>query len=356
MAETPLSSPNFKRVAFVGLALPTAIVLIDRLAWMPHGQFQGGELRLLFFPWLVAKATLLSWCAGRFLGATLYGWIIFFWCQALLDVHTFGASQGMFGYELDSLAHTLISAQVGFLTVWTLLGTAPLPWRVTSFLAAVAAILAQSKILDTNWGIRELPLMQWVAAGIVAIVCVGLHFSGFRIRQIALTPSSSDAAKPETFQFGVKDMLMWMTALAPLLLVVRGLDVSGLRELGVGDISTAATLSLCIAIVMLASIWLALGGGPIAFRLVATAGVVGVTGFVLWQMASSWRALRMNWNWRQDSRLELLVAEMGALWWAWLGLLGALFAAMLLFLRAAGYRLAKPYAAPLSDASNRAPD
>src|SRR5436853_4556693 len=129
MADALLTRPSTRRIVLVGVALPAAIVVLDYVAWTANGSMHVSQL---FLPWLVVKAAILSWCAGRFLGASVYGWIIFLWCQALLDVQTFGASQGVLGYRLTALTHALVSAQIGFLLVWTVVGDAKLPWRITS--------------------------------------------------------------------------------------------------------------------------------------------------------------------------------------------------------------------------------
>jgi hypothetical protein len=334
------AAPTPRRIALVALALPAAIILIDYVAVMPGGRYIGK----LFFVWLVAKAALLAWCAGRVLGFTVYGWVVFLWSQLLLDVHTFAASLGHFGYDLEALAYTLLSAQIGFLTAWMILGTASFPWRLASLLAALAAVVLYSQMLDRGWTTDGLPFVQWIAASVVAAVCLSLRLSGFAIRRLdpqAITPPAGNrCARPESFQFGVKHMLVWTAALAPLLVVLQTVDAGSLRQLAFGDVYPIAVLSLCIALATIAAIWLALGAGPLIVRLAAIMAVIAGTSQLLITLGARWRPPRNNWNWSAD-RFYIMVSEMEDQWRLWLAILVGLLAAMLLFLRACDYRLAK---------------
>jgi hypothetical protein len=345
MGSVERIAPSPRRIALVALGLPAAIILFDTVAFMPGGVMRGGQfMGRFFYAWLVVKAALLAWCAGRVLGFTVYGWVVFLWSQALLDVHTFAASQGAFGFDLEGLAHTLLSAQIGFLTAWTILGAASFAWRLASLLAALAAIVLYSQVLDTGWATDVLPIVQWVSASVVAAVCLSLRFTGFAIRCVerqAHAPQASGiGARPESFQFGVKHMLIWTAALAPLLVVLQSVDARSLRELAFGDAYPIAVLSVCIALATIAAIWLGLGAGPLAIRLAAAAVVIVGTSQLLITLGARWRPPRNNWNWSAD-RFYIMVTEMDDQWRAWFAMLVGLLAAMLLFLRACDYRLAK---------------
>lgn len=338
MSLSPTSRADWQRIALVGLGLPAAIVLIDQILWFRNGQFEGGHAAgKFFFAWLVAKTAILSWCAGKYLGQTIYGWIVFFWCQVLLDVHTLGTAQGVFGYDMAALAHTLISAQIGFLAVWTFLGDAALPWRIASFLAALTAIIAHSRSLETNWRWMGMPLVQWMAAIVVALVAIALRFGGFRVRVIAAPAAADGQPRPETFQFGVKHMLIWTTALAPLLFVLKSIEDLAITQLTAQELYPAAMIGACIALVTLASIWCALGAGAVAVRLVVSAALIAAPGLLMSQLAEKWAP--NPWTWSSNDLVNL-VTQLGDLWWGWFACAGALLAGMLLFLRAAGYRLA----------------
>jgi hypothetical protein len=339
--------PTPRRIALVALGLPAAIILVDTIAFMPGGVMQGSELLgKFFFLWLVAKTALLAWCAGRVLGFTVYGWVVFLWSQVLLDVHTFAASHGVFGYQLDALSNTLVSAQTGFLTAWTFLGTASFPWRVASLLGAMSAIILHARLLDENSRASDLTVVQWIAAGVVVLVCLALRLRRFAIRRVEPETSASTGAanaKPANFQFGVKHMLIWTAALAPLLIVVQTVDVRPLRELAFGDVYPVAVVVLCIALATLSAIWLGLGAGMLVIRLFVTGVILAVVSNLLMSLGARWRPPMNNWNWNtwRADQFYRMVAEMGDLWRPWLTTLAGLLAAMLLFLRACDYRLAK---------------
>jgi hypothetical protein len=214
---------------------------------------------------------------------------------------------------------------------------------MTSLLAALSVIIVYSRSLDTNWGYYDLPFVQWIAAAVVVAVCLALRASGFTVRRLDLrAPTGAEHAggRPETFQFGVKHMLIWTAALAPLLVVVQRVDVQSLRGLALADAYPIAVLALCIALATIAAIWLGLGGGPLVIRLAAAGAVIVGTSQLLRTLGERWRPPRNNWNWTAD-RFFYMVAEMGEQWRAWLAMLVGLLAAMLLFLRACDYRLAK---------------
>lgn len=335
---TILPRPDLRRILLVAMALPAAIVLVDSLTWMQPGIFSSSILRAwFFFPWLVVKTALLSWCAGQFLGSTFYGWLIFFWCQALLDVHTTLGTYRLGSSETDGLAHTLISAQIGFLALWAILGKTAWGWRFTCILLAAAGILAQVATLHDDWNTEAMPVILALAAGILVIICVALRLSGFQL----LSPSNStDASNRErtVVQFGMKHMLLWATALAPLMLAVRGFDVAVFQQLGLVDARPAATIALWTALVILAAIWLAVGQGMIALRITAMALAVAAAGTGMFVQSMDLKILYGEWPQQQVIRIAV---TMGKLWYAWFALTGALLAAMLLFLRATGYRLAK---------------
>jgi hypothetical protein len=331
------SLANWRRLVFAAVALPTAVVLVDWLTWLQPGPFfdRAHRAAWFFFPWLAVKVSLLAWCSGRLLGPTLYGWIIFFWTQLLLDVQTLHASYGLFGHDLDSLAHTLVSAQIGFLAMWALLGKTAIGWRITSILLATTGILWQSQELFSNWRVEAIPVAQAISGAILMALCFVLRLAGFWVQPIELQTTPSK--KNELLQFGIKHMLIWSAALAPLLLLMRGIDMTVYRQLGTTDIFPTSLVGLCTALVLMTTIWFSLGAGALVVRVTLLACAVTGAGTAMFCHSIIWSTTR---GWRQPPIIGLSV-EMGKLWFAWFALSGALLAGMLLFLGACGYRLAK---------------
>ncbi len=321
------------------MALPVAIVLVDWLTWMQPSAFSSSISRAwFFFPWLVVKTALLSWCAGRFLGSIFCGWLILFWCQALLDVHTTLGTYRLGSSETDGLAHTLILAQIGFLALWAIVGKTAWGWRLTCILLAAAGILSQVATLNDDWNTEAMPVVQALAAGILVIVCVLLRLAGFQLLPPGSNSTDASGRERTVVQFGMQHMLLWATALAPLMLAVRGFDVAVFQQLGLVDARPAAAISLWTALVILAAIWLAVGQGMIALHVTVIAFAIAAAGTGMFVQSMDLRVLYGEWPQQQVIRIAV---TMGKLWYAWFALTGALLATMLLFLRAAGYRLAK---------------
>jgi hypothetical protein len=331
-------SDDVRRFALVALTLPTAIAAVDHLPWMNWSVFASyGTRQQFFFLWLVAKTALLAWCAGRMFGATLYGWILLGWGVALIDVNTFRASIG--SDDVAGLAFTSISAQLGFLVLWSILATTAAAWRIAAGMAATAGIIFHATSLHAGWSYDSMPITQALAAFVVAILCVSLRLAGFRLQQIDRLPDPGESKQRDVFQFGVKHMLIWTTALPPLLLVMKGIDWFVYRQLGYVDIFPAALLSACTALVTLATIWLVLGQGLAVLRIAFAALAIFAVGWTMYVQSISYALVYGPWP-RQPMIRMIITLE--SLWGVWFALVSGLLAAMLLFLRAAGYRLVRP--------------
>jgi hypothetical protein len=331
---------ELRRFALVALTLPTAIVLVDHLTWMNPSLPASHEARQQFFLlWLVAKSALLAWCSGRAFGATFYGWTLLGWGVALIDVHTYGASNDLFrSDDVAGLAYTIISAQAGFLVLWSILATTAAAWRIAAGMVATAGIIFHATSLDSGWALEPLTVVQTLAAGVSAILCVSLRLTGFRLQQIAVATSLHGAQQRDVFQFGVKHMLIWTTALPPLLLVMKGIDWVVYRRLGVLDIFPAGLLSGCTALVTLATIWLILGKGNVILRIAFAAFAILVAGLTMYAQSSSY--LLAYGPWPNQPMIRMVIA-LGSLWGVWFALVSGLLAGMLLFLQAAGYKLTR---------------
>jgi hypothetical protein len=152
-------------------------------------------------------------------------------------------------------------------------------------------------------------------------------------------------------QFGLKHMLMWATALVPILLVARGLDFILLKQLGGPDLFPFILVALTVATVNLLAMWTVLGGGYVLLRLSALLVIsfllaIGIGHYLAYVESTyvrsvnnmgSWSYVSYSNNWYES--LVNGLAEVRDSWAHWLWLDAALLAALLLFLRANGYRL-----------------
>jgi hypothetical protein len=336
--SSPKSHAALRRFALVAICLPTAIVLIDHLTWLNSWLLGTYEARQqFFFPWMIAKTALLAWSAGRLFGSTLYGWILLGWGVALIDVHTYGASHSLFGSsDIVGLTYTIVSAQAGFLILWSILAKTAAAWRIASGMVAATIIIFHASLLAGQGTGDSMLLMQTIAAVILAALCLVLRLSGFKLEQVKSPSEVSSRPTRDVFQFGLKHMLVWTTALPPLLIVVKGIDVLIVRSLGVADLFPAALASTCIAFVCLAAIWLNVGRGKFVLRLAFFAFAVLISGLTMYVQSSNLLTVYGQWPKAPIVRATVLI---GSRWVAWFALVGCLLASLLEFLTAARYRL-----------------
>jgi hypothetical protein len=327
------------KVAIIATALPIVLISLDHFLWLSPSLIGAASTlrRALYFPWIVVETALLAWVAGRFLGVTLFGWIFFLWGEALVGIHAYGASHGMMSHQYASLATTVISAQIGFLVAWAILGDVAVAWRLACGLVAITGVIFLSSKVETGWDGELLPLVQAMAGMIVAGVCLTLRLGRFQMLNLS-EGSGSERNRGQVFRFGVKHMLVWTAALAPLMVVLRGLESISLRQAQMVDVYPAGLICACIALITLAAIWLTLGSGMLALRVaVFVSAIGGATLLMRWQ-CQGWLAQYGPWP---TMRMIRFSTEMLDLWGAWFAMLGGLLAALLTFLWAAGYRLAR---------------
>jgi hypothetical protein len=335
--SSPELSADLRRFALVAICLPTAIALIDQLTWMNPSLIAYEARQQFFFPWMIAKTALLAWCAGRIFGSTLYGWILLSWGVALIDVHTYGASHSLFGSsDMVGLTYTIVSAQASFLILWSILAKTAAAWRIASGMVATTIIIFHASLLGGFRMGDAILLMQTMAAAILAIVCLALRLFGYKLEQVESTTEAPGRAKRDVFQFGLKHMLVWTTALPPLLLVVKGIDILIIRNVGVADLFPAALVSSCIAFVSMGTIWFAVGRGNIVLRLAFFAFAILISGFTMYAQSSNLVTLYGQWPRPLIVHATVLIGDR---WVHWFALVGGLLASLLAFLTAAGYRL-----------------
>jgi hypothetical protein len=341
-----LSSP--RRLLVFAVAIPAAVAASNQILLASSSSFH--VLRFLVYPWMVLSTAVLSWCAGRYLSPAWLGWIVFAWCLALLDLLTITATMS-FAVEMH-LGYVLVSAQVSLVTVWAILANASWQWRLPAVLATGTAVIIFSGSFDRPSRARDWNLLMIVTASVVALVCVVLRSRGFRLRvsnHASLGQSGGDSYGMH--QFGLKHLLLWAAALAPILLVARGLDFLLVKRLGGPDLFPFMLVALGIACVNLIAIWAVIGHGPVVARLAALLVVpyllaMGLSQYLkfvesayhLWWKGPNGQMYR-SWSRAWSNSLLHRIFEANDAWTSWLWINAALLAALLLFVRANGYRL-----------------
>ena len=291
------------------------------------------KLQVWFFPWMALTTALLGWCAGYYLHPQWLRWTVFAWCLVLLDLLTIAAFSGGSG----DFAFMLVSAQLSLIVLWTILADVNWQWRLPGVAVAASAVALFAGIFLSEWSMLSWGILMVFAATVTAIVCAGLRWFGFTLQQDNATIASLALDSKQSHQFGLKHMLIWAAAMAPVLLVARGVDVLIFADLDASTVFRATLLSVALATVNLAAIWAVLGTGIWPLRIAALL----LMPLALAEGLEFYTAIirpPLNTPWPR-SPLTYLFINMEEHWRIWLCSSAALLAALLLFLRASGYRL-----------------
>lgn len=315
------------RLVFVGAIVPAIFAVVDQ--WLMQRMFQAGPSRDLaaaeLMAVLVVQVGLLGVLCGRMVEPGWLRWVIYGWGLVLMDLHVIWLADS---WTISLLRSSLLAAQVGLVTVWAILGGGRWVTRVPVVLA-VAAIVCLP-LLGPQVYFNETWSLFGVQTGALCLICGVLRSQRFRLGRMSppttseQTGASAVAAPP--VQFGLRDLLFWMTALAVILAMAQGTNWLIL------------TTGILAAIVLVAALWAALGKDPAwlrwpLFALIAvSAGIVFTVGEYFTRVSNStWSGLS-DWRYMLRYHWEFL---------AWPPLAGGLLAAALLIFRTLGYRLSR---------------
>ena len=333
------SLPPYRRLFVFAVLLPAAVAASNHLLFSFTKSYY--QLRDALYPWMALSTAILGWCIGRYLSPVWLQWTVFAWCLVLLDMLTIIAS---FDHGMDQeFGYVLVSSQVGLLVLWATLGPEPWQSRLPSVAAATPLIIIFSGSFVTS-AYREgaWNIMMLVAAVVIALLCGGLRYLGFLLRQPTLFAQFDATGRRPTYQFGLKHMLIWLTVAGPLLLFVRSLDFKGSTAFPV------ALVAVSVATVNLIAIWTVLGAGYWFLRVIALIGVPYLIAYGMAQYSAYLNTIGSGSSRRQYGTIPWILANMENLWLTWLWLNALLLAALLVFLRASGYRLMRNEATPSS--------
>jgi hypothetical protein len=319
----PTEKLPFLRVVAIGLVLPILLSFID--SWLLSRELYAGR------EWASAQAMaifvfqvgLYGVLCGRFIHPAWLRWLLFAWCLLFTDL----TAASSFSPET---AQSLFTAQIGLVTVWVVLGASS--WKIR---LPVALLLI-------------LPMLAHIAqTAALCLICLVLRSQRFRLAlsegdawaEAYIAASSALGARPAlprksaAIQFGIRDVLLWTTALAPLLAVAR---------LSEGRMLTEGVLH---AIVLVVALWAALGQGSSWLRwslLAIFAVVAGIAraDFDLY-VARSWRFqyFATPTGWLSSDHVEYLLRRWDAI--TEFLLAGGMLAATLLIYLVLGYRLCR---------------
>lgn len=307
--------------------------------------FVAGTNQLLFylapdwlFPGMVFTVAVLSWCSGRYLHPVWLRWAVFAWCLALLNLLTLAACLAS-GALVYHFAYVLVSAQISLLAIWTILSPVAWQWRLPGALIGAPALI----LFATSFGGPHYQTadgwnaMMVMIAVVVVLLCGSLRLFGFILQKPELVQSdASDLGTPQAHQFALKHLFIWATAMVPLLLVARGLDLILLARLDTPVVFIAALAAVTTATVNMIAIWAVLGPGWWLARL-----VMFLSATVLMAIGLTKYFNYVYSQYRSFSPTQYALLRTRDDCFVWLSLDAVLLAALLLFLRASGYRLAR---------------
>jgi hypothetical protein len=326
--RTSDSLPSLRRLLVVSILLPAAVVASNMILLYvaPHKL-----LRSSFYPWMVFSVAVLSWSAGRFVRPAWLCWVVFVWSLVLLDMLTIAVC--LAGPVDRSIGYVLVSAQIGLVVLWAILGSGHWQLRLP---AAIAAIPVVNLLAANLGGTRPLDWdsVLFVSTGVMTALCGGLRYLGFAILQEdSATTSPTNRGKRPAVQFGVKHMLIWLTVTGPLLLVLRSINLGGETNFSI------ALIAVSVATLNLISIWAVLGGGPALLRIACLVAVPLGIAWGLNAYSAHLKTVFTSSPRTQVSQTIYAMIHMHGRWTSWFWLAAALLDALLMFLRARGYRL-----------------
>jgi len=353
-AITP-SRSRLWRLAIVTVLLPSAMATLDRLLLDGlAGTWASDWMMVLTMAVFVFQIGLMGFVCGRWIDWPAVRWILYGWCWLIVDLQVLLARQlaveNIFGGTAAFLTGSLLAAQLGLVTVWAVLGK--MRWSTRWPAAFVLASILAMPLLELRYTGNATLFFVTQLFTIVGISSL-LRWNGF-----VLTPASPQARAAVTqdratalpiSQFGLWNMLVWTTAMALVLALVRLVGLPWDEWASPRFLRSwlvFSTSGVAVGIVLAVAIWAALAPDRPVRRwslvLLVTPAAALMSGIVEW---TAWILDPWNWN-----RWGKFVRWFGQDFWqgyfdterwliAWICLAGAMLFAALLFLRANGYRL-----------------
>src|SRR4051812_5119679 len=217
-------------VVEIGILLPVGLALVDH--WLLAREYLGPRdtASIQAMAAFVLQVGLYGVLCGFLIEPPWLRWLLFAWCLLFTDLNAASSLN-------DRIPQSLFTAQIGLITVWGILGTSSWKIRLPVVLLLVLPMLA---------------MISQTAA--LCLICLVIRSQRFRLARCQeeppTNPYNATEVKPNPpLQFGIKDVLLWTTALAPLLAVSR---MGAWHQLSDGVLH---------AIVLVVALWAALGQG-----------------------------------------------------------------------------------------------
>jgi hypothetical protein len=353
------SSQSHGRLIAAGVLLPAVFVAIDRLLLdCVAGLWRTDWSVTLTMATFIVQIGLMGIICGRWIDLQLMRWVLYVWCWVLIDFQAavawvFTDATSWWGSSFQPAS--LFTAQLGLLTIWAILGATR--WTMRLPVAVVVGgvlFLFLSRVRYEYDNAVALILMQVAMLG---GICVVLRQKGFRVSVLEPAEASRQSLAPTELrvsQFGVRDVLIWMTALALFCGLIRWIGipweewVSTRYRSWIPLFACGMALSVTLIIAMRAALSCEASPGRRCWPLLLIPIVAITAAFVAWfasvwnwrPWTAPWYGIASSWDrfywvfWYHFSDSAQFIST-------WLCLAGGMLFAALLFPRALGYRLVK---------------
>jgi hypothetical protein len=293
-----------------------------------------------YVAWLVFCTASLGWVAGSYVQPEWFSWTLFAWGCVLLDALTIASC--LWSSEGSQVAYALVSAHLAALIFWSILGATRWQTRLPILLVLIAAIASFSQLFYTGYGFFSRDWYQLLIFSVIALIVAFfvLRWLSFRVEVLDRERDPSRRTMSKSVQFSIRNLLIWSTALVPMLILSRTLDFRNVLGLGQSQLAIKnAVLAVSLMVVDVCLCWLILGTGRRSRRLVFTASCLIALGYA----NNVFGDLTVQ---SMPKYLSFLGSSFGSRkrdvdWVKWFALNASLLAAVILYFRASRYRLVR---------------
>jgi hypothetical protein len=340
-ADTRLASGASRNLPAAGHLLTCAVLLPAVVAAANQlliAALPDDQLRRWLYPAMAASTAVLSWCAGRYLYPGWLSWVVFTWSLALLDLISVAVCLG--GPIDEHFGYLMVATQLCLVVLWAILSQSKWQWRIPAVLVATPIVIMFSRVLTgsayVRWRDPEWMILMAISTAVVAMLCGSLRLASFRL-QVPEFALDDERSRDHVFQFGLRHMLVWSAAIVPLLLVARGVDFLTFGRIPLRGIFPLTLVAASLALINLTAIWTVLGSGFWILRLAALLIVPSVLAYALHHLTLYLESITGGYPGYPS--LLWVFHDVKESWTSWLIMSALLLSALLLFVRARGYRL-----------------
>jgi hypothetical protein len=315
---------HWRRLLLIAVILPFLIVFLTeallRQAILRKWDVVSGSM---VYALLVGQMALLSLAVGKLILNWSWRLVIFGWALTLVHLTLVRATATEGGYVGRNptilLTLAFVSAELGAISIWGVLGTLPWPARLPAAIMLGTAVVS---VFPWPWRGYAEPWLSALNVQVFALLALSttLRLAGYELRHVDDSESVFPGARQ---QFTIAHLFIWTTVIAALLGLFRLVGPPMLRIRG--EWLPPLMLGGCFAIAGLAAFCATLGKGHWSVRLAA---------FVCIGLGVGWAA-----HWIAEFAGRPRNARLGSQWMLWTCLAQSFLAALLLLWNATGYRL-----------------